>query len=80
VEDALRKAARELRRPALRRARPASARWRVLDFGGLLAHLMTDETRRFYSLEKLHHQARPVAWEEAPRAAAKAGARRKANA
>jgi ribosome-associated protein len=65
VEDELRKAGRSLRCPALRRARPESDRWRVLDFGGILAHLMTEETRRFYALEKLYHQGRPVAWETA---------------
>ena len=64
----------------VRRARPASDRWRVLDFGGLLAHFMTEETRRFYNLEKLYHQARPVAWEETPPAAAATSAHRKAHA
>lgn len=64
VEDAVRKAGRARRCPALRRARPESDRWRVLDFGGLLAHFMTEEARRFYNLEKLYHQARPVVWEE----------------
>ena len=71
VEDAVRKAGRDLRCPALRRARPASDRWRVLDFGGLLAHFMTEEARSFYALEKLYHQARPVAWEQAPLPAAR---------
>jgi ribosome-associated protein len=80
VEEAVRKAGRELRRPALRRAKPASERWRVLDFGGLLAHFMTEETRCFYNLEKLYHQARPVAWEEAPQPVAKASVRRKTDA
>jgi ribosome-associated protein len=80
VEDAVRKAGGELSCPALRRARPASDRWRVLDFGGLLAHFMTEETRRFYNLEKLYHQARPVAWEEKPTHPARTKARRKAKA
>jgi ribosome-associated protein len=79
VEDALRKAGRELRCPALRRARPASDRWRVLDFGGLLAHFMTEEARRFYNLEKLYHQARPVAWEQEHPKGAKTGAHRKSH-
>ncbi len=64
VEDAVRKAGKELRCPALRRAKPESSHWRILDFGGILAHFMTEETRRFYNLEKLYHQARPVSWEE----------------
>jgi ribosome-associated protein len=79
VEEEVRKAGRDLRCPALRRAQPPSDRWRVLDFGGILAHFMTEETRRFYNLEKLYHQARPVAWEEAPQPALKAGAQRKAH-
>ena len=79
LEEELRKAGRSLRCPALRWARPASDRWRVLDFGGLLAHLMTEETRRFYALEKLYHQGRPVAWEEPPQAAAKTPSHRKAH-
>lgn len=67
VEDAVRQAGRELRCPALRRARPESDSWRVLDFGGILAHFMTEDARRFYNLEKLYHQARPVSWEEEPK-------------
>ena len=64
IEYEVSKAAKEMRRPALRRARPESALWRVLDFGGLMAHFMTEDSRRFYDLEQLDHPARPVAWEE----------------
>jgi len=63
VEDAVRRAGKELRCPVLHRARPESDKWRVLDFGGLLAHFMTEEARRFYALEKLYHRSRPVAWQ-----------------
>jgi len=80
VEESVRHAAQELRRPALRRARPVSAQWRVLDFGGLLAHFMTDEARRFYALEKLYHRARPVAWDDEPPVAAKPRAKRSTHA
>ena len=62
VEDAVRQLGKDLRCPALRRARPESSKWRVLDFGGLLAHFMTDEARRFYALEKLYRLARPLDW------------------
>ena len=80
VEEALRQTAREHRCPALRRARPQSSQWRLLDFGGLLAHIMTEESRSFYSLEKLYHQARPVAWEAAAQRRASAPrTRRKAH-
>ena len=79
VEEALSQAADEHRCPALRRARPQSSQWRVLDFGGLLAHIMTEESRSFYSLEKLYHQARPVAWQAGPDAPAAPRARRQAH-
>lgn len=48
--------------PALRRARPRSDSWRVLDFGGLLAHVMTAEAREFYALERLHEGAQRLSW------------------
>ena|SRR5579883_2104709 len=46
----------------LHRARPKSASWRVLDFGGLLIHLMTEESRTFYALDKLYHESPRVRW------------------
>lgn len=46
----------------LHQARPQSDNWRVLDFGGLIVHLMSDEARRFYNLEKLHPQAPHLRW------------------
>ncbi len=51
-----------------REARPKSDSWRVLDFGGLIVHLMTAEARGFYQLEKLHHGAPLVRWQEEPKA------------
>ncbi|MDD5657899.1 MAG: ribosome silencing factor [Elusimicrobia bacterium] len=62
VEEAVRKAGKDLNRPALRRARPESPKWRILDFGGILAHFMTEEARSFYALEKLYRPARPLDW------------------
>ncbi len=40
--------------PCIHRSRPQSPRWRALDFGGLIVHLMTEQAREFYSLEKLY--------------------------
>lgn len=36
--------------------------WRVLDYGGLLIHLMHPRAREFYDLDKLYHDARVVPW------------------
>ena len=38
-----------------------SASWAVLDYGGLIVHIMSPEARRFYSLEKIWAEARKVA-------------------
>lgn len=47
----------------IRRDGRSSDVWRVLDYGGLLIHLMHPIAREFYSLEKLYHGARKVSWD-----------------
>lgn len=62
LEDKL---AEELEKSGLRvhrRNRPQSDLWRVLDFGGLIVHLMAEEARELYSLERLHEGAKELAW------------------
>lgn len=44
------------------RNRPQSDLWRVLDFGGLIVHLMVEEARALYALERLHDGAKELAW------------------
>ena len=44
------------------RNRPQSDLWRVLDFGGLIVHLMVEEARELYALERLHDGAKELAW------------------
>lgn len=44
------------------RNRPQSDLWRVLDFGGLIVHLMVEEARELYALERLHEGAKELAW------------------
>ncbi len=36
--------------------------WRVLDYGGLLVHIMHPKAREFYALDKLFHDAKAVRW------------------
>lgn len=66
LEREVEKAGDEAGTPCLHRAKPKSESWRVLDFGGLLVHLMTAQSRAFYALDKLYHEAPKVPWE--PRA------------
>lgn len=63
----------------LHRARPASDQWRVVDFGGLVVHVMSAEARQLYQLEKLHPDAPEVDWQEpaAPKKPAKKAPARK---
>ncbi|MBI4423752.1 MAG: ribosome silencing factor [Elusimicrobia bacterium] len=58
IEDMMESAGVELRH----RDGSHSALWRVLDFGGLLVHLMLSETRAFYALDKLYHDAPKQRW------------------
>jgi ribosome-associated protein len=44
------------------RARPQTDLWRVLDFGGLIVHLMSEEARELYALERLHEGAKELPW------------------
>lgn len=45
-----------------RRNRPQTDLWRVLDYGGLMIHLMSEDARALYALERLHDGAKEVAW------------------
>jgi ribosome-associated protein len=62
LQAAISKAAERLGLACLRRSGARSECWRVLDFGGLLVHLMTAPSREFYSLEKLYHGAPRIQW------------------
>ncbi|MBI4376010.1 MAG: ribosome silencing factor [Elusimicrobia bacterium] len=62
LQHEIEKAAHVLGLRLLRRSQPRSDQWRVLDFGGLLVHLMSAQTREFYALEKLYHGAARVRW------------------
>lgn len=36
--------------------------WRVLDYGGVVVHIMHEQARMFYALDKLWRDARTVRW------------------
>jgi len=64
VEERVEKALRAQGLNLLRKDGVASLLWRVLDYGGLLVHLMHRQARAFYSLEKLFVGARKVRWDK----------------
>ncbi len=39
-----------------------SASWKVLDYGEIIVHVFSPETRNFYALDKLYHWAKAVKW------------------
>ena len=62
LEDKLAEALEKSGLSVHHRNRPQSDLWRVLDFGGLIVHLMVEEARELYALERLHDGAKELAW------------------
>lgn len=58
--DAVEKAMGEVGEPTLRREGHRSGTWVLLDFGSLVVHVFTEDTRKFYDLERLWRDATPV--------------------
>ncbi len=65
--DAAEAALDALGEPVLRREGHRSGTWVLLDFGCLVVHVFTNETRKFYDLERLWNDAVPVAFPEISR-------------
>lgn len=51
--------------------------WRVSDYGGFMLHLMTEETRAFYALDKVFSFAKELAWQKKEKPAPKTKAVKK---
>ncbi len=44
----------------------ASTQWKVLDYGGILIHIMQPESREFYGLDRLYMDAKKIRWQAPP--------------
>ena len=58
--DSVEKTMDESGEPVLRREGHRSGTWVLLDYGCLVVHVFTEETRQFYDLERLWNDARVV--------------------
>jgi ribosome-associated protein len=45
-----------------RRSRPKTDAWRVLDYGAVMVHVMSEDARKLYSLERLHEPSKELKW------------------
>ncbi|HQH12089.1 MAG TPA: ribosome silencing factor [Candidatus Sumerlaeota bacterium] len=50
--------------------------WRVLDYGDVIFHCFTEDTRRYYNLERLWADADKVEWEKKTRVSKKEEAKK----
>lgn len=58
--DAVEEAVDACGEPLLHREGHRGGTWVLLDFGSLVVHVFTDETRAFYDLERMWNDATPV--------------------
>ena len=68
VEEQLYK---ELKRSPKHREGYHSAEWALLDFGGLIVHVFSEQARRYYDLERLWRSAARIEIPDEPRVAAR---------
>ena len=76
LEDGIREALRHSGGSLTRTDGQRGHLWRVLDYGGLIVHIMDAKTREFYSIEKLWERGRPVQWGAKPAPVAAKSARK----
>ena len=58
--DAVEEAVDACGEPLLHREGHRGGTWVLLDYGCLVCHVFTDETRKFYDLERLWNDAKPI--------------------
>lgn len=58
--DAVDEKVGQLGEPMLHREGHRSGTWVLMDFGCVVVHVFTDETRQFYDLERLWNDSMPV--------------------
>jgi ribosome-associated protein len=63
VQEHIRLKLKDLGAEPVHRDGGASELWRIMDYGGLLVHLMHPKARDFYSIDKLFHEARRIRWQ-----------------
>jgi ribosome-associated protein len=63
----------KLRRSPEHREGHRSAEWALLDFGGIVVHVFSDQARRFYDLERLWRSAPKLEIPDEPEVASRKG-------
>lgn len=62
IADHIEKKLAEAGRPPLRVEGTQAGRWILLDYGVIVAHVMLESEREFYSLERLWNHGKVIPW------------------
>ncbi|MCK4936571.1 MAG: ribosome silencing factor [Elusimicrobiales bacterium] len=66
IEDDISRKLKQKDAYILYRDGPASKKWKIIDYGGIIVHIFDPISREFYSLDKVYHDFKKVKWEKAP--------------
>lgn len=63
-EEVIKKFKHQYNEYLLHRDGISSTQWKVLDYGGVVIHLMDEKSRDFYGIDKIYSDCKNIAWQK----------------
>ncbi|MCK5582667.1 MAG: ribosome silencing factor [Elusimicrobiales bacterium] len=64
IEDDISRKLKQKDAYILYRDGPASKKWKIIDYGGIIVHIFDPVSREFYSLDKVYYDFKKIKWEK----------------